>query len=211
MAFNPPPKILQKVLGFRAIKYEDGGLSIWGIPMTFNILSIEVLMQKLMSDGCNPSKIMEILYNLGRAQAYHATKTLCERYGYSKTISDMKKLLEFDTGQMDLIGRGRFEWTRMDFENCTFHVRGKVPFAVQYRKIYGMQKKPVDHFMRGIGAGAVEYLTKRKVLCIEMQCLACGKEECLFVIKPVEAWDKKDPLVKSQSVKNISGILDIKL
>ncbi len=208
--FSPPPAILQRVIGFKALKYKDGGLSIWGVPMFFNISYVEIIMQKYCLDKYG-KEFENIIYSLAFFQGYNAIKSLTEKYGIANSLQDKKRLLEYNTGQMDLIGRGHFEWTRIDFNNGLFEARGTSPFAIEYRKMFGIQKDPIDLFLRGIAAGAISYLMKKPVLCIEDHCMACGKPSCHFIIKTLNKWDKKDPLYKKYNLSLIKEISEKRL
>src|SRR3989344_7309417 len=94
MAFRPPPKILQKVMGFRSIKYEDGGVLIWGVPMTFDMLSVEAIKQNIMVKKFGKKETESLIYCLGRLQAYNGVKVLCEKFGYAKTSAEKENVLK---------------------------------------------------------------------------------------------------------------------
>ncbi len=211
MAFKPPPVIVQKVVAFKAIKHEeDGGLSLWGIPIVLNDLKLEVITQNLMGKEFGEKKVMEVLYNLGKLQAVNAVKTVMEKYGYAKSIPEKKKSIEFNVGQLAMIGRGQYETIKCDLIKNIVIFKGKSPFATRYKQIFSLQKKAVDFLARGLLAGGTEYLIGKKVLCIETKCIANGKPSCEFTVKPVEDWDKNDPLVKEQIVEEIKEIFSEK-
>ena len=48
MGFKAPPSIMQKVMRFKALKYEEGGtLTIWGNPCSLIPLYIQIYFHKL--------------------------------------------------------------------------------------------------------------------------------------------------------------------
>ena len=44
---------------------------------------------------------------------------------------------------------------------------------------------------------------------METRCVVNGKPECEFVAKPINNWDKKNPLYKSQKIDKIVTLKEI--
>ncbi|MDP2749345.1 MAG: 4-vinyl reductase [Nanoarchaeota archaeon] len=197
------PDILKRVLGFKSIVHKEGSLYIWGIPMYFEVMSTRAAQQKIMVDEFGREEASSIIYSMGKLTSYNALKTFNEKFGVAKTIPDKKKLLQYNTGQLDIIGAGKFEWSVMNFDKVHFVMRGNSAFAEVYKKSFGIQKHHVDFFIRGQVDAAVKYLTGKDVLAIETSCIAKGKKYCEFVIKERKKWDLKDPAIKKQLVRNI--------
>ena len=77
----------------------------------------------------------------------------------------------------------------------------ELAFCINYKKLYGTQKKAVNHYMRGMVSGANEALFANKTLfTIETACIARGNKECVFEMKPIEEF-KKTNLFKEQYFK----------
>ncbi len=210
MAFNPPPAILQRVLRFKALKHEQGGkLSLWGTPGVLNTNITESYLQRLIGKVYGEKECMSVFYTLGVFQGRDAFRMISKNFGYAETFHDKKKLLEFQTGQSVVVGRGDFSWERMDFEKNIFVAKGASPHAEEYRKLFGVQKVPVDHFLRGVTAAFIEETIKKKVFCVEKRCVANGNEYCELVTKPVDSWDKNDRDFTEQSIKEMPGLKEL--
>lgn len=192
MGFSTPPAILQKMLAFKAFKHENGKLFLWGIPGFLTATYVTVYQMKLFEKEIGQKKLESLIYALGKFQGKEGFKIMTEKFGYAQTFQDKKKLLEFQTGQTEIVGVGSFSWAMMDFENEIFIIKGKSTLAEEYKRIFGMNKFPIDYLLRGAFAAFIEELLKKKVFCIETKCIVEGKDECEFVIKPLEKWDKKE-------------------
>jgi len=177
--------ILKKILMFRALKFKEGNLILWGIPGMLSPLSTIIQLQRVLEKklGKGASKLM---YYLGKFQGLEGAKLSNEKFGYAKKITDKRKLLEFSTGQSEVTGLGIFKWVVVDFNKGFFVARGKSSIGLEYKKIYGIQRSPVDHFIRGQGAAMVEGIINREVFCIETKCVSMGHPYCEFIVRPIE-------------------------
>ncbi|MBD3313940.1 hypothetical protein GF345_05855 [Candidatus Woesearchaeota archaeon] len=210
MSFRAPPSIVQKVLRFKSIQIKDGKFLLWNTPGNVFPLFSTVYLNRIMEKNLGIKEAMTFFYEQGRYQAKNVYKIITQNFGYAKTITDKKKLLQFNTGQGELAGWGKWEWKVIDFKNNLFILSGYSTYAEEYRKIFGIQKHQVDHFGRGSCAGFIEEVIGIKVFCVETSCMATGKKKCEFMIKPVEEWNDKDSNYKAQRTKDIvSGIKDI--
>ncbi|MBI2549197.1 hypothetical protein HYW21_07655 [Candidatus Woesearchaeota archaeon] len=209
MAFKAPPKILQKVLGFKAFQHRDGKLFLWGVPGTLSPLYVSVYLVRLMEKELGEKKTMSLFYHSGRFQGKQAFEIISKNFGYAETLHDKKELLLFNTGQGDVIGLGSFEWTMVDFNKKYFVAKVKSNIAEEYKRFFGNRKSGVDYFVRGIVSTFVEELIKEPTLTIETKCVGSGKPFCEFVTKPVKHWDKNDPLVKEQTPENLSSFKEL--
>jgi predicted hydrocarbon binding protein len=210
MTFKPPPAILQRVLRFKALKHEQGGkLSLWGTPGVLNTNITESYLQRIIERVYGEKDCMSIFYTLGRFQGRDAFRMISKNFGYAETFRDKKKLLEFQTGQSSVVGRGDFSWEVMDFKKNIFVAKGVSPHAEEYRKSFGMHKFPVDHFLRGVTAAFIEETIKKKVFCVENRCVASGNKYCELVTKPVGVWDKKDKRFNEQLIKEMPDLREL--
>jgi predicted hydrocarbon binding protein len=188
--------ITKKTKLFDELKHKEGTVTLWGhscfISPIVGLLARDKLLEKIISkDDVNKTN-----YFAGKFQSFMGVKITGERFGYAKTYKNKKDLLEFSSGQFELLGYGNVEWARMDFKNELFIVRMKSPLSDTYRKTFGLNKSSVDFWNAGAWAGCLEYILGKKVVCIETSCIASGKRICEFVIKPENKWDKKDSVVK---------------
>jgi len=195
-----PPTIMQRVMRFKALKNEEGTLTLFGKPCLIMPIDTILYTMKLMENELGVDKTKWIWYHVGKFQAIAGFKMINERFGYAKTLSEKKKLLDFNTGQTQILGLGAYTYRRMDFENNYFIGEGKSPFADEYKKIFGIQKEPVDYFLNGACAGAVETTIEKEVVSIETKCAAQGKNVCQFVMRPANKWEKSDPWVKKNLI-----------
>ena len=142
-----------------------------------------------------------ILYHLGKIQARTGGQIMYKRFGFKRS----RKTVELSNEQSQMVGIGKPQLVKFDMENRHFIIRNlNTPFAKEYLRLYGKQEHAVDHFIRGVMAGAYESHTDSKgLVAIETQCMAMGKSHCLFEIRPEERWDKSDPMVKRQMPEEV--------
>ncbi|MBD3310645.1 hypothetical protein GF351_05490 [Candidatus Woesearchaeota archaeon] len=201
MGFKAPSTVLQKVMRHKALKFEENGkLTIWGNPCSMIPLYVQVYMHKLTEDATDTDTLKKILYHTAKLQTSIGFRIINERFGYAKTQTEKKKLLEFNTGQTEILGIGAWQFIRMDFKKNMFIVEGSSPYALEYKRFFGIQKDSIDYFFSGSCAAAVEETVGKTMLSLESECIAKGDKVCQFIIKPPEDWDKKDPLMKKNMV-----------
>lgn len=195
MAVKTTPGILEKTKRFKEIRHEGGKFLIWGNPAFIDPIYLQLYYHKLVENACG-NDANRIRYYVAKTQAIIGSRIISERFGYAKTIPDKKRLMDFLRGQTDILGLGHFENVRVDFKNNLFIYKTRSPYAEEYKRFFGFQKHPVDYWLMGMWAGAFENLINRKMLCLEINCIAAKSHWCEFVIKPVESWDKKSPEFK---------------
>ncbi|MFH0978163.1 MAG: 4-vinyl reductase [Candidatus Woesearchaeota archaeon] len=200
------PSILEKIIRFQAFKWKDGKIILWNVPGYLSPLFSVVYQQRLLEKLHGHNEAAEFFYNVGKFQGQQTFRVIARNYGYNNLIKDKKRLLEFQTGQSALVGVGEYTWVKFDMDNKKFVVRGRSSFADEYVALFGIQKKPVCHLVRGLCAGFIEELIKEPCLSIETSCIASSNPVCEFVVRPLKAWDKTDPLVKSQWVRKIHDL-----
>ena len=197
------PSVKDRVVAFKSMKYINDGLYLWDIPIVIHSLATEAVAQKLMVDRCGSQNCSEVFYNSGELQAYNAVKGLTEKYGFDKLLKSRKKLLEFNSSQQETIGRGPLTCLKFDTKEDIYIFSSPSTFAAQYKRVFGLQKEPVDFFVRGQLCGFIEYLVGKKLFCVETKCIAVGDDKCEFIIKPLEKWDKKDKYYQKQKLDNL--------
>ena len=191
--------LLERVLRLSQLKWADGRLMLFKIPMFLGASHIELYNNVLLELNLGHKMAMSLIYETGTFQGVEAFELFSNVYGYSKTISDKGRMLDFQISQAEVAGRGQFKWVKQDFKNKVFVSHGISSYAQLYSKKLGVSSKAVDHQLRGVGAKFVECVIKSPCLCIETKCIAEGDPYCEFVIKPIEQWNKKDKLVIEQS------------
>ncbi len=209
MVFKPPPAILQRVMKFKAMQHKDGKFLLWGIPSIISEMYTFVYLQRLLENELGNKKAASILYSMGYLQAENGIRMVSDRFGYAKTIKDKRKLMEFNTGQCEMVGMGSVKCIMTDFKNEIFIIRGESTVAHEYKRFFGIQKNQVDHILRGAIGALVDLLINKKCLCVETKCLATGKQYCEFLVKPLDKWDNKDPLFKSQQIERVKNMKEL--
>lgn len=177
-------EILQKILMFNALKFKDGRLSVGGIPGMLSPLSTIIYLQTILEEEYG-KKAEKIIYAIGKFQGSEGVKLINQKFGYAQKITDKKRMLDFSTGQSEATGLGKFQWVVVDFEKEFFIARGKSSIGLEYRKMHGIQKRPIDHFIRGQGAAMIENILNKNVRCVETRCVAMGHPYCEFIVKPI--------------------------
>jgi len=205
MAFKAPPKILQKILRFNAIKFKEGKLLVVNVPGLLSPLYVNIYLQRLLENDIGEKKAMNLLYNIGKFQGIQGLKITNNYFGYAKTIKNKRELLIFSGDQSEVTGLGKFKWVLTDFNKNIFIVRGKCSIGEEYKRFFGIQKNAVDHFTRGQAAAMVEGTINQQVLAVETKCIATGNPYCEFVVKPIKIWDKKDVMACKQLVGELSS------
>lgn len=196
--------LLERVLRFKSISWKDGKFLIGSIPSFISLAYPKVYEQRLMEKIVGEEKARIILFSAGKFQSREGTKIFNDKYGFAKKIPDKKRLLEFNIKQTQFVGWGKFVFTAIDFKSDYYVIKGMSQIAAEYRRLFGLQNKPVDHFMRGQAIAMIEEIIGKKMQGIETKCIAKGDNFCEFVIRPEKMFNQEDPLVKEQIVKEIS-------
>lgn len=183
--------LLEKVIRFKSIQHKDGKLLLWGIPGTLSPLYTSTFFLGLINSQLGKEQTAELFFNLGYYQGKETFKIISQKFGFAKTFNDQKKLLEFNTQQAPVVGNGIYKWVRMDFESKHFIVVGNSPFAEEYKKMFGISNSPIDYFMAGQITGYAESVVGDKLMCVETKCIANGKQNCEFVVKPINEIKKE--------------------
>lgn len=191
------PSVVEKTLRFDALKHEKGEVTLWGHSCLINPIIGVLVRDRLTQQLVKGDTRKKIDYFSEKFQAYMGVRITGEKFGYSQTFQKKKDLLLFSSGQSDLLGYGSSEWVRMDFANEHFVLHMNCTYAKVYKATLGLSKEPVDYWNAGAWAGVLDYILGKKTACIETSCIAKGQKYCEFVIRPLEKWDKKDPLVKA--------------
>lgn len=195
------PPILEKTLRFNALKYEDNGLFLlWGTPCIIDPIQMKLYEDFLLKKELGFQKAAATIYNIAKLQAFMGVNIICKRYGYAETINEKLNLLNFNIGQFELLGQGKFTKEIVDFKNNIFIYTSNSQYAKEHSSFLGLQKQPVDHFVAGLWAGCIEAIIGTPMVCIETKCIATGSNICEFVIKAASAWDKKLSSVKNNKL-----------
>lgn len=186
--------LIKRMLAQNQIMFCDGEFDIWGMPMMVFPMNSIILLDVFMNDRIKED-YQNILYFLGKEQARTGGNIMYEKFGYKRN----RKSAEAGNEQGEIVGMGHQEYVKFDLENKHFLVRiQNPPFGRQYLKLFGKQSEPVCHFLRGLVTGANEAVAQCDLVGIERQCVAQGRLQCVFEVKPAKEWDLTDSTVKCQ-------------
>lgn len=197
--FKAPSLFVQKMLAHKALRHNDGKFFIWDNPSLIDPILNQIHYYLLSSESIGRDNADSLRYYSGKLQSNIGVRIINQRFGYARTIKEKKDLEQFNHGQIALMGFGAIEAIRMDFSEELFIHKGVSSFAEEYKKIFGVSKTPVDYWLCGSYAGALEVTQEKPMFTIETKCVAKGDPYCEFVTKPLDKWDKKDPLVKNNN------------
>lgn len=199
---NKLPPFLLKFLGSKSFKFNDGCIYLIDVMGMFLPMQLLVVFLKTLESKFDENKAKGLLYGLGEIQAYMGTSQMIKRFGFKSN----KDTLLYSMQQSSMVGSGKSEAIKLDFNNNHFLLKlNPSPFAKECKSLYGIQKQPVDAFMRGCSSGMIKAITRRKdIFAVETQCVAMGKPYCVFDVRPEQDFDKSNPLIATQlQQKNI--------
>lgn len=191
MALNLPNAIVQKVARWQALKYKNDNLVLWDTPCILTPIQMEAYKNLICSKelGIN-YKVLQ--YLTAKLQAKTGVNIVNKQFGYAETLQDKKRLLDFNLGQFEMLGLGKVEIVKNNFENLEFIFKADSTYAHEYAAMTGQQKESVDITMAGMFAGCLGEICGQDLFCLEKKCVAKGDTSCEFVIKLTKNWDKKD-------------------
>ena len=191
--------LFKRMISSGSISVNNGELNIWNVPSMIYPIITPIFFQMLLEKKlCN--EIHDILYDVGKMQGREGGEIMYSKFGFKRN----KKSAELGNEQGEFVGIGHQEYLKFDIKNKHFIVKIKnTPFSKQYLKLFGRQKYPVDHFIRGLLTGANEAFSQTELIGIETECIAQEKPHCIFEITPKKDWNLKDPLIKQQFPKEI--------
>ena len=188
-------QLTKKIVAHKNFNIKEGKLYLWNAPMFFFLNETLPNLQYIFEKN-DKNKIDKIMYYTGKIQAKNGTKILLEKFGLKKL--NLKIFLGIEAEQTTLIGVGKLDYKLIDENLPHLIYTGKqLSFCQYYKKLFGIQKEAVNHYMRGMISGANEAVFPKTLFTVETACIAKGDKECRFETKPLEEF-KKDNLFKEQ-------------
>lgn len=159
---------------YNNIKYEEGGvLTIGGFVGNMMPMEIFMLMEKGAED-ISGDKASKIFYQAAEMQALDIIKK-----NFSNPSPEgnfIVKALE----RVSILGLGRAEIVVFDTKRRRFIFKLlNSAYAAQYKKLFGLQKKTVDHYWCGIISGILKSINITAEVK-ETQCVIQGKQFCVI-------------------------------
>jgi len=174
-------KWLMDLLISRKLTFEHGQISLLGekvfiLPVNFIYEETKYVTKEGMGG------IMD-LYSSAWVAGYWIMKRFVK-------LHDLKKFEERYKVAMDVLKlAGMGEYTTVDFEH-KHHTRVRVMNNPLPKKFYPSEV-PVCHFLRGANAGGGTWVHEKIMNCLEEQCIAQGKNACVF-------WNASTELLKNK-------------
>lgn len=169
---------------YGGISYGRGVLKVWGDTSLFVPIDALTVYYNLLKKSIK-KEADDIFYWLGHLYGKNCTLMLMKKFGFNK-----KKVSDFVNGATQ-DGFGFMDVVEIKYSKNSFY--GKVEgtnshFALNYKKMFGKQKSPVDFYMCGILGGGSEPLFGMNIEVNEKKCMSRGDKECIYILE-----DMKNP------------------
>ncbi|MBR9677129.1 hypothetical protein GOV04_03240 [Candidatus Woesearchaeota archaeon] len=194
--------MIQRVVGLKQLQFLDSGeIKLMGISGIFLPLVTWGFLIKLFEEKIGKKDSDSILYFVGENQGIQSVRLLSKKFGYK---IDSKKIIDPLINQGPLLGLGQLILTRLDEKRKVMIIENPTsPFALNYRQIFGIQKMPVDMYLRGLLGGVARELFNADMVAVERTCVVMGKNKCVIEIKEREKFSTDDDFIKAQ-LPNVS-------
>jgi len=184
-------------------------MGITGIMMPIKSF---VMIQHLLEQENDKRKIRDIFYAIGKSQAEAGIDILVKRFGFTPREAFRQM------SEQEIMGFAGFCKVNLFDEKRKMVVIqvDNPPYASHFKKLLGVQNEAVDHYMRGLCAGLVEYVFQEEMICVETACIGKGDEYCQYIVRTKKYWLKnskgyEDQLPSSNlDISNIKKILNPK-
>lgn len=189
------------------VEWKEGKFFLLGMNAWISAAFSCVFLQRLLEEKVDLQQIQQLYYAHGQFQAREGVRIFNKRFGYPKTFSERAALLDLHLGQFTVTGTGQYQWVLKDMQNKEFIVSGISPLAEEYGKYFSTDRRPIDHFIRGLMAGFISETIGEELYCFESTCIAHGKPQCTFIIKEKKKYDPSAPGWKEQEVEENLNLL----
>lgn len=186
---------LKRLIATSMMKFEDGGITIVGVPMIMRTAYVNAYSDVLLR---RKKECRSIIYWSGYLQAQMATEFTQRKYNYKDLDAAYKTL----AGQSDMLGVGKVEFSRINLDKPDIVVKVWSVLAKETYNVYGAQKTPIDDWIKGSLKSI--FITLKKIknpddfICIETKCIAMGDPYCEFVVRPKSEFNLKDKKIVDQ-------------
>ncbi|MHA1299162.1 MAG: V4R domain-containing protein [Candidatus Helarchaeota archaeon] len=156
----------------------DGELSLRGTRILLMPRGTLLNIVEAVEDITDKNTTKEILYHAGERMAMQFCNILSSRYNL-KGVGMIRAYAQIISTR----GWGLVELQDIDIKKGSMRAIVKKSLIGSGKEV---ETEPVDYIPAGVFAGIMEYITKMKLICKEIKCVAMGDNHCEFVVKPYE-------------------------
>lgn len=198
-SLKSPKQLIEKIIRGKELVFDGGEFKIWGMYAVMFPINTFVFLYKALRDKYGKG-INDILYSLGKIQVENAIQVLIQRFGLQK----MEDVITSVVQQSELAGLGNSELVKIDFKEKSMIIKNlNSPFCIEYKKLFGSSKEPVNYYLVGAAAGFGKGLFKEEMIAIEKECIAQGNSFCIVEATETDKLDLKEENTKKEFPKNI--------
>ena len=172
----------------KMLKVEDGNMSLMGVDINIVPTSILCSLQKGLIDALGLEKAYKQIYESAKRGSIEYNSSFVKQ----QKIAEKRKILDWQSKILEFGGWGHIEIAKIDFEKDTLvAVFRKTPFTVNYIKLYGKSKGPVDFITAGFNAGGLSVMAGKDLDVLETKCVAMSDPFCEFEAGPPDVINAK--------------------
>lgn len=169
---------ITRLMLLRQFDLEEKEFKILGKSYYLQSMTQLAMQQKMIKDKYG-TKGLEIIYKSSKKSFLDLGRNM-EKFSESKI-----KFFEAILNLVKHFGFGDVEIIEMKEKEFKAIVQVKHnAFAMEYARLYKIQKEPIDYSLAGILAGYFSLYFNKDVDCQEESCIAKNKPLCSFIVKP---------------------------
>lgn len=179
--------ILNKLIAIKAMKIEDGSISIFDRGMVILPSEMLVRLQELMQKRLGKEEADKIMFDAGDYQTRTGSVRYLEKkkdlaFLFNRVSATGDPAIEMGREVLKLTGMGDIQIREITKE------KGKImlatrnsPIALEYLRTRGKSETPVCHYVKGVISGVLHTVYLDEYEGIETVCQATGRShECVF-------------------------------
>ena len=174
---------LKKPLELADLRFDETGLFLKGIRGAVMPMDIFVLMiAEMFDEAKTPKKVVQIKKHVFETGRLQGKQIISEMLG-SDVLPFSAANLALILKQIQISGLGDVEVMKFNHHNPQGLIRvNNSSFATQYKKLFSVQKEPVDFFLAGVISGTMESFYGEEFKVVETSCVVQGKSSCVFEV-----------------------------
>ncbi|MBU0462002.1 MAG: 4-vinyl reductase [Nanoarchaeota archaeon] len=158
------------------LRYDDSFLLIKDVTGSVLPMDTFVLMCRALCDSKQKKAYAKQVYDAGKYQSRQMLLQLVGDDVLLLAAQNLGLLLQ----PVRMSGFGDISIVRFDIRGHNLMFKVRSTFGEQYKKLFSLNKDPVDLFLAGMIAGSLSYLFKKDFAVRETSCVVQGKEFCTF-------------------------------